>query len=87
MMFEATTLQDHITMLFSERLSIDVPDSNTDLMEAGLLDSLAFVELLLLLEHEFGMEITVDNLEIDNFRTVAKIAQLVIDHNEMKAKL
>jgi len=42
-----------------------------------VLDSLAFVELLLHLEREFGVNTSVD-LEINNFRSVDRIADYVM---------
>lgn len=58
-------------------LNVEVESAETDLFEAGLLDSLAFVELLLRLEREFGVTASVDDLELDNFRSIARIAAFV----------
>lgn len=76
-----TTLNGDIAAMFSEKLNLDVPAADTDLVDAGLLDSLTFVELLLLLEQEFGIEITIDNLEIDDFRSISRIAMFVARQN------
>ena len=38
---------DRVSRLFVEKLNVRVPSEDTDLIEAGLLDSLALVELLL----------------------------------------
>ena len=70
-------LRDRIVRLFSGSLNLDIPADDTDLFEAGVLDSLAFVELLLHLEREFGVTTTVDDLEIENFRSIARIADFV----------
>lgn len=70
-------LDERIAAIFSGPLNVEVPDADTDLFEAGLLDSLAFVELLLRLEQEFGVTTTVDDLDADNFRSIARIAQFV----------
>ena len=50
------------------------PDSN--LFEAGL-DSMSIMQLLLLIEEEFGVAIPVDQLSRENFATVSTIARLV----------
>jgi acyl carrier protein len=63
--------------LFSERLGLEVPDQDMDLLTGGLVDSLAFVELLLAVEQEFGVEIDINELELDDFRSIARIASLV----------
>jgi acyl carrier protein len=76
-MAAAPDLHDRITRIFSESLNLDIPAIDTDLFESGVLDSLAFVELLVHLEREFGVTTSVDDLEVDNFRTIARIAGFV----------
>jgi len=46
-------------------------------METGLLDSLTLVELMSSLEEEFGIHISFDEVEIDNFRSARRIAEFV----------
>jgi methoxymalonate biosynthesis acyl carrier protein len=70
-------LHDQLTELFARALHVDVPTPDIDLFETGVLDSLAFVELLLQLEQQFGVTTSVDDLEIDNFRSIARIAAFV----------
>lgn len=76
-----TDIYDQIAALFSQKLNLEVPSMDADLVETGLLDSLIFVELLQHLEVEFGRKIPIENLEIDNFRSIAKIAEFVINNN------
>lgn len=71
------TLHDRIAALFSEALHVEVPSADTDLFEAGVLDSLAFVELLAGLEREFDLRTSIDDLEIDHFRSLAEIESFV----------
>jgi D-alanine--poly(phosphoribitol) ligase subunit 2 len=73
----AQELRNRIVGVFSGSMNLDVPADDTDLFEAGVLDSLAFVELLLHLEREFGVTTTVDDLEIENFRSIARIVEFV----------
>jgi acyl carrier protein len=56
------------------RIGRDVPSSDADLFETGVLDSIGFVELLAALEQEFGFVFQLDDLEVDNFRSVRAIA-------------
>jgi D-alanine--poly(phosphoribitol) ligase subunit 2 len=65
-----------IERIFVERLHVEV-SASTDLFEEGLLDSLAFIQLLADLELEFGIEIPVDGIEIESFRTVERIGDAV----------
>lgn len=71
------TLEHRIRGLLLETLHVEVPSPDTDLFESGVLDSLGFVEILLQLEGEFGIKVSLDDLEIDRFRSVGKIAAFV----------
>ena len=68
---------ERITALVRETLGVDVPSPDTDLIETGLLDSLALISLLAEIEREFGFELPLDTLEVDDFRTVASAASYV----------
>ena len=65
-----------VQALFEQALSIPAPAPDADIIERGLLDSLALVTLLFELEVEFGVEIPLDSLEIDDFRTIERLARL-----------
>jgi acyl carrier protein len=58
-------------------LAVDVPDASDDLIEGGMLDSLALVELLFELERQFEFRLVVGELDIESFRSVDRIAQFV----------
>jgi acyl carrier protein len=66
-----------IGVVFEETLSVAAPAPDTDIIETALLDSLGLVSLLFGIEQEFGVEIALESLEIDDFRTIASIAQLL----------
>jgi acyl carrier protein len=70
-------LPNELIALFVEQLQVEVPSASTDLIEAGLLDSPKFVELLLCLEQKFGMRWDLNELELDHFRSVQRISELV----------
>ena len=72
---EAVT--DRVQRLFVEALNIQVPSPDTDLIDGGLLDSLALVELLFAIEREFDVSIPLEDLDIDTFRTARGIAGFV----------
>lgn len=48
-------------------------DPHLDLIEKRLIDSLSFVEFIFLVSQLSGVEISVDNIEIDDFRTLHNI--------------
>ena len=86
-MTSLANLHDQIAVLFSEKLNLDVPSSDTDLFEIGLLDSLSFVDLLLCLEQKFGTKVSIEDLEIDNYRSIEKIAEFVISRDLFKERV
>jgi acyl carrier protein len=75
---DVDSLGQRLVALFAADLKIVVPSVDTDLFDSALLDSLAFVELLMHLERQFGVAIAMDDLETDNFRTIARIADFVL---------
>ena len=70
-------IQGRLIELFRDKLELDVPSAETDLMETGVLDSLTFVELLFQIEIEFGITISKDKLELEHFRSIASIVAFV----------
>ena len=80
-MSDITALHDQVSALFLSKLNVEVPSLDTDLLETGLLDSLVLVNMLMSLEQEFGLKISTDNLELDNLRSVANIAEYLVSQN------
>ena len=78
-MSDPVTVQRRIATWFLESLHLEIPSPETDLLETGVLDSLGFVELVLHLEKEFGVKITLEQVEIDNFRSVERIAAFLLN--------
>lgn len=70
-------LEARVQRIFIERMQFDVPSPQADLFDSGVVDSLSFVELLVHLEEEFGKRIELEELDLDDFRTVAKIARVL----------
>jgi len=63
--------------MLSEKLLVEVDSLDADLLKAGILDSLALIQLLVHLEERFGVKIPLDEIEIEDLRSVASIARLV----------
>jgi len=78
------SLHDRINKLLSEKIHVEAPSAEADLMESGLLDSLLLVELMAGLEDEFGVKISFDEIELDNFRSIARIAEFVSRQSAMQ---
>ena len=67
--------------IFVHGLDLDV-DPATDVVASGVLDSLAFVQLLAALESEFGIKVDIATLDLEDFSTVSSIAQFVVAARE-----
>jgi acyl carrier protein len=70
-------MSDVILRIFEDGLAIAVPDTATDLIDSGYLDSLTLVDLLMQFETKFGFTVVMDELELEDFRTVERIVGYV----------
>jgi acyl carrier protein len=75
------TLEQQLITLIAERLLATEPGFGTDsdLYQHGL-DSMAIMQLLVLLEEEYGVAIPESALTRKNFGSVRQLARLVGDH-------
>lgn len=60
-----------------ECFDLRIASAEVDLLEARLVDSLKIVDLVLELEQRFGVSLVFEELEIEDFRTVSRIAERV----------
>lgn len=60
-----------------EKLDLEVPSADADLIDSGLLDSLRLVELLLHIEGTLGCRIPLEDIDLDDLRSVNRIARLI----------
>jgi acyl carrier protein len=72
---DESELVDLVTRILHDSLHSDVGDPDRDLLEEGVLDSLAVVELLFEIERLLNLRLKLDEMEIDDFRSVRKIAR------------
>lgn len=72
-----TAVDERLRGVFSATLDVEAPAPSADLIDGGLLDSLALVELLAAIEAEFGIEIPLDELDLDRIRTLENLTELV----------
>jgi acyl carrier protein len=68
-----------LAAVFADVTGSNPPDPDADLLEGGVLDSLALVELLFAIEQELGIVVPAEKLEVERFRTLARLAELVGD--------
>lgn len=79
-MTTSAPLKFQIAELISGTLLIEVPAPDVDLIETGLIDSLALVTLITEIEAEFGIELPLDEFDIERFRSAEQIAAYVANH-------
>jgi len=75
---QQATLEQQLVTLVSERLLETPPGFNedSDLYESGL-DSMAIMQLLILVEEEYGIALPESELTRQNFSTVRNVASLI----------
>jgi acyl carrier protein len=72
-----------LSALFRDKLFIDVPAADTDLIDSGLLDSLQLVQLLLHLEQNLGRRIAFEDIDLDDLRSLNRLARIIAASNEV----
>ena len=70
-------VEQRIQRIINQRLQIDVADGEADLFDNGVLDSLSFVEVLVALEEEFVLQIPLERINLDDFRSITRIARYI----------
>jgi len=72
------SLEQQLVLLVSERLLETQPgfDAGSNLYESGL-DSMAIMQLLILIEEEYGVALPESELTRQNFSTVRSVAGLI----------
>lgn len=66
-----------VAALITDVAAIAPADVDEDLLETGLLDSLGLIELLTAIEHEFAIELPLEDLGLEVLRSVRSIASYV----------
>lgn len=60
-----------------DKLGVEPPAPDADLLEAGLLDSLGLIDLLAALELEFDFEIDLEEIDLEHFCTLDAMSAFV----------
>jgi acyl carrier protein len=74
---EDDALAVRVQAILARRLGVALPGPDADLIDGGLIDSLTLVELLFELEREFELQFSLDDLDVETFRSVDRIAAFV----------
>ncbi|MGW7533078.1 phosphopantetheine-binding protein [Amycolatopsis sp. NPDC054798] len=67
-----------LTDFFTAATAGNTPGPDEDYFALGLVNSLLALELVALLERRFGVEIGVEDLDLDNFRTMNRVTDFVL---------
>ena len=70
-------LQQQIIDIFAERFETRLDSPEIDLLDTGIVDSVRIVELVLEIEERFGVSLPFEELEIEDFRTVPRLAERI----------
>ena len=76
-MLSEEDVASQVQALLAEKLFVTVESHETDLLAAGILDSLTLVQMVMHLEEHFGLRVSVEDLEIEDLRSIHAISHLV----------
>lgn len=80
---DAKTVMEKIREFLGQFISDTDIDPDLDLFESGLVNSLFAMQLLLFVEGEFGVQVTDEDLDLKNFRSLNAVSTFVM--NKMAA--
>jgi methoxymalonate biosynthesis acyl carrier protein len=69
--------QDIIRDYIMENVNLQDINDDFDIFEAGLVNSLFAIELMTFLEKAFNIKVTMDDLDMENFKTVNSTGRFV----------
>lgn len=70
-------LRNNITSVVCRTLTLEKIEPHIDLMDSGLIDSLSMVMLMVALEDTFNVRIEPQELDVEDFRSVISITNLI----------
>ncbi len=68
---------DVLQEIFSDVFGVQAPAADADILGEGILDSLALVKLLFEIEQRFGIVIPLEDLDVESFRTLERVASMI----------
>lgn len=75
--------KDIIRNYILENINIAELNDDFDIFEAGIVNSLFAIELMTFLEKTFNIKVTMDDLDMDNFKTVNSTDRFVQKKKEV----
>ena len=71
-------VKETITSFILNSINIAGLDDDDNLFETGIVNSLFAVQLMIYIEKTFGIEVTTDDLDIENFKSINATTSFVI---------
>ncbi len=72
-----STIKQYIVTEIMHELDQNALDNEATLIEGGIIDSMSLIELVHFMEKTFGVRITEEELDIDNFKTVNALTDFI----------
>ena len=76
-MNDTNQVKEIVRSFINSSINIDGLDDNENLFESGLINSLFAIQLTTFIERKFGIEIGMEDLNIDNFKSISATAAFV----------
>ncbi|WP_434752102.1 acyl carrier protein [Paenibacillus amylolyticus] len=76
-MMEYHAVAEKVNQYVLSNVNIDRIDYDLDIFEEGLISSLFAIELMTFLERNFDIKITTDDLDMNNYKSIHRIADFV----------
>ncbi|MGE5341783.1 MAG: acyl carrier protein [Candidatus Omnitrophota bacterium] len=73
-----------IRQYIQENVNLSDLDNDFDIFEAGIVNSLFAIELMTFLEKSFNLKVTMDDLDMANFKSIHATAEFVRRKEEAK---
>lgn len=70
-------MKEQLKSFLTEASGINDIDEHTELFSSGIVNSLFAIQLVMYLEKSFNIEIGMDDLNMDNFNSIAAICSFV----------
>jgi D-alanine--poly(phosphoribitol) ligase subunit 2 len=78
-MSDVAAITQRTVDLIRDVLQVEVPAPETDLVDAGLIDSLALITLITEIELEFAIQLPMGDFDLSRFRSAEQMAAIVAD--------
>jgi acyl carrier protein len=76
-MAERPDTEQIVARVFRDDLHLEVPTREFDLVESGLLDSMALIDLVHRIEQVLGLRLDLETLDLEDWRSIRRITALL----------